>query len=467
MPRGFLVKRNNKWSRVSYRIRAKDDQLLQGHPLTVGMGPAVCPDSLFAQSGSQSSGPEGFHHGMTEDRGLLSAQGQRVQADAAPGRGLTGCPAASSSLVTATDPKPEPCALDSSCLTSSSPSAAAAARPGEWSLRAPAEGTQPGSTDPHPPAFPGTKVAGPEPGRRKYKVRPKKPKVSRKLHLQDEVSTSPVLGLRIKADASDFKAEAPFAKPRLLAAYTCQLCRETYSDAFSLAQHRCSRIVRVEYRCPDCQKVFSCPANLASHRRWHKPRSGGDAADPAKERDTWPGARPRVDPESKENSSGVSAGESRGGLQTLDSSARSSEPSEAATPVPPSRPQRFECRLCSRRFRRQASLEKHQSGHQAAGSPGHRRLQWRRLSFPCPLCEVNLPSADSRNKHLLWHAVTRGETAELQETAAGTGGQLLTCKHCPSSFLSSASLSRHLTKSHPSENRQLLLLLQLATGPGC
>lgn len=51
--------------------------------------------------------------------------------------------------------------------------------------------------------------------------------------------------------------------------YDCKLCANRYSNAFDLANHNCSGIVKVEHRCPECNKLFQCPANLASHRRWH------------------------------------------------------------------------------------------------------------------------------------------------------------------------------------------------------
>ena len=34
-------------------------------------------------------------------------------------------------------------------------------------------------------------------------------------------------------------------------------------------------IVHIEYSCPECEKKFNCPANLASHRRWHRPKDSG------------------------------------------------------------------------------------------------------------------------------------------------------------------------------------------------
>lgn len=50
------------------------------------------------------------------------------------------------------------------------------------------------------------------------------------------------------------------------------MCTLEFEDAFLLAMHRCTCIVLIDYRCPECGKKFNCPANLASHRRWHKPR---------------------------------------------------------------------------------------------------------------------------------------------------------------------------------------------------
>lgn len=31
--------------------------------------------------------------------------------------------------------------------------------------------------------------------------------------------------------------------------------------------------ISLHFSCPECDKTFNCPANLASHRRWHKPQT--------------------------------------------------------------------------------------------------------------------------------------------------------------------------------------------------
>lgn len=123
----------------------------------------------------------------------------------------------------------------------------------------------------------------------KHVALPRKKKHARRLKF-DEDTSSPVSGTVILGpdeavvtgdidpafnivEVTD-EARAELAKiENRLGPYQCKLCRQLHDDAFQLAQHRCSRIAHVEYRCPECDKRFSCPANLASHRRWHKPRA--------------------------------------------------------------------------------------------------------------------------------------------------------------------------------------------------
>ncbi|KAK3923011.1 Insulinoma-associated protein 1 [Frankliniella fusca] len=120
--------------------------------------------------------------------------------------------------------------------------------------------------------------------------------------------------------------------------YVCRLCRELYDDAFSLAQHRCSCIVHVEYRCPECDKVFNCPANLASHRRWHKPRQGDGGA-----------SKPKVD-----------------AAESDQRTEHDGKDGDAAQPQIP-------CPVCHKRFRRQAYLRKHLATH-SSPLPGFTNL---------------------------------------------------------------------------------------------
>ncbi|XP_041827331.1 insulinoma-associated protein 2 [Melanotaenia boesemani] len=397
----------------------------------------------------------------------------------------------------------------------------------------------------------------------------KKPKVNRKLNFEDDVTTSPVLGLRIKKESPELRRtrEKPAAPAGVqpLGEFICQLCKEEYPDPFSLAQHKCSRIVRVEYRCPECDKVFSCPANLASHRRWHKPRpvnnQGGEAPTNRSQlkeaRALIQHERQQVEMEGKENELlRTNANQHHG---TLDSSRIRREPSllllhprsrdspdsnslarphydqsahyrspvescgdlqqhvraadsppsslllltgnpderaELQQQQPPSltRPplpfiqslpeeEVYECRYCGKKFRRQAYLKKHLAAHEIstrASPPPSSYSQARETSgsqsqvFLCHLCGARFPSVEIRDKHRLWHAMRDellvetlggGRRADVFHAHREEGSvvdceqqQIFTCKYCPSTFFSSPGLTRHINKSHPTENRQVMLM---------
>lgn len=278
---------------------------------------------------------------------------------------------------------------------------------------------------------------------RKGKPPSKKTKAIRKLHFEDDVTTSPVLGLKIKEAPVDQKP------PRLQSAggdhvplgeFVCQLCREAYADPFALAQHKCSRIVRVEYRCPECDKVFSCPANLASHRRWHKPKPQSGAQNAQSE---------------KVAASGKAASD-----EARDSSDRdtpSPEPSDSG-----SEDGLYDCNQCGKRFKRQAYLRKHLASQH--GSPKSVEEEdpaaCEQSAAPlnlssscchlCPVCGENFTSRGSQERHIrLLHS-----------------SQVYPCKYCPAVFYSSPGLTRHINKCHPSENRQVILL-QMPLRPAC
>lgn len=184
------------------------------------------------------------------------------------------------------------------------------------------------------------------------KITHRRHKAVRKLNF-DEEKTSPVSGTIIRELRDDEpplvvrkgdidpafnlvevteEAKAELAKiENKIGDYICRLCKEMYEDAFTLAQHRCSRIVHVEYRCPECDKVFNCPANLASHRRWHKPRTI-----------------------------------TKNLCSAMDLVKKSQDDSESTTSdgeVP------FACNICHKRFRRQAYLRKHIGTHQNPSEP--------------------------------------------------------------------------------------------------
>ncbi|XP_048831340.1 insulinoma-associated protein 1b [Brienomyrus brachyistius] len=466
MPKGFLVKRNKKSGHVSYRVRAEenDQDQMQAVRSQSDASPAVSvassPDRAEASpnhaadtpvSGRdakpvQFGNPEAVYQALYSPTRPISKEHERryfersfnlgspISAESFP------TPAALTTLdqllFAPVDLKIGTSNSSRSGTTSGAPSAAA-----RNSSKRPISDSD-----------------------RKMKPVAKKPKAIRKLHFEDDVTTSPVLGLKIKEGPVDLKPRPPSSggsKP--LGEFICQLCKEEYADPFSLAQHKCSRIVRVEYRCPECDKVFSCPANLASHRRWHKPRP------PAA-----PGAS-AARPEIAKVPPGVKA------LSEDFKDMRAELASDRDTPSPGpsesgSEDGLYDCHHCGKKFKRQAYLRKHLSGHSQGkileehGFPNAEKGAEKLNQAPpsdenqsqgplnlsplecllCPVCGESFPNRGSQERHLrLLHS-----------------SQVFPCKYCPATFYSSPGLTRHINKCHPSENRQVILL-QMPVRPAC
>ncbi|GCC25823.1 insulinoma-associated protein 1b-like [Chiloscyllium punctatum] len=446
MPRGFLVKRSRKSTPVSYRIRSEDAAPgLETFPAPV----SGCPRGL-------SSGLPAVPRELEQEREqppLPLPQppvARPVSREHGPRFLSLASPAGAESFPQPPAAPPFAGALDRALL-----------------LLAPADGKAAQRLPHHHPphhhhhnnnncSSGGGGSAAPQHRQSVKAAAPKKAKAIRKLNFEDEVTTSPVLGLKIKEGPVEVKPRSGAGggggaagggggggKP--LGEFICQLCKEEYMDPFSLAQHKCSRIVRVEYRCPECDKVFSCPANLASHRRWHKPRAQIPAT-----------SSPKGEPGK------ASPGE-----------AAAKEPGDRDTPSPGSAPSEsgsedglYECHRCSKRFRRQAYLRKHLLSHPGdpyppfpgggVGEAADKKLpapgQLPKAGseyHPCQLCGETFPSKASQERHLRLHT-----------------SEVFPCKYCPATFYSSPGLTRHINKCHPSENRQVILL-QMPVRPAC
>lgn len=266
---------------------------------------------------------------------------------------------------------------------------------------------------------------------KKTKLAPRR-KAARKLAF-DEDKTSPVSGTIIRELAEgeevpairkgdippEFnvvevteEAKAELAKiENKIGDYCCCLCKEVYPDAFGLAQHRCSMIVHVEYRCPECDKVFNCPANLASHRRWHKPK------------------QQQNNNTNNNNSSNNSTGS--------DSAEENNNKTD-----------QFTCEFCSKTFKRFNTMRKHiQQAH--GTSEEHGNIDGN--IHP----STNEDSSSSPTSSPMSSPTSKYSIAELLSKEPKP--QQFQCRICAETLPNMAELSQHVTLQHISKGHPGLL----------
>ena len=313
----------------------------------------------------------------------------------------------------------------------------------------------------------------------------KRHKVIRKLNF-DEHKSSPVSGTFIRdSDSEDdytshssyvrrsgdidpslnvvvitAEAKAEIAKiENKIGDYICALCKERYADAFGLAQHRCSRIVHVEYRCPECDKVFNCPANLASHRRWHKPRNVGPN-DNKKSKVSVVGTA-SIHPDSNNTSNA-----------SLDEVMSPQSETPTANGIVESGEGQYECENCCKKFRRSAYLKKHllalhnidiennkptksEDKRFALNSNSMRKKQ-KTIDFTNHIESIDnsndLVRDESKHSCLLCSVVFSNEISlEMHNKSVHTNDSF-SCRYCQNIFFDETELTLHTNKYHLNED---------------
>ncbi|XP_076038561.1 uncharacterized protein LOC143023822 [Oratosquilla oratoria] len=299
---------------------------------------------------------------------------------------------------------------------------------------------------------------------------PKKTKAARRLNF-DEEKSSPVSGTIIRELAEGEEplvvrkgdidpeynvveiteeAKAELAKiDNKIGDYVCRLCKELYDDAFGLAQHRCSRIIHVEYRCPECDKVFNCPANLASHRRWHKPKGSSSSNNSNNNNNNNVGKSEATGsntliPNNNNNNSTTNNNIPKGGPPAL---LPLSDVKDVGVDDPDGSEELFECDLCPKKFRRQSYLRKHMATHQASVGRGDSP----KSSLQGP-GGINLtPIVTMATKPLLSPPGVGHYTSKPMLSPPGVSqyqNEMVACRLCGAVLYSPAALQLHLATSH-------------------
>ena len=293
---------------------------------------------------------------------------------------------------------------------------------------------------------------------------PKKAKASRKLNF-DEDKSSPVSGTIIRelVDGEEplvvrkgdidpeynvvevtEEAKAEIAKiENKIGEYVCRLCKELYDDAFGLAQHRCSRIIHVEYRCPECDKVFNCPANLASHRRWHKPKGS-----------------------TSKSSNNILKTSSDENCMTKDKIC-SSEPSTSSSVscdeifiseednLDEKETEIHDCPICFKTFKRQAYLRKHLLTHRRDADESdtivHPIPQKYSLHHQIP--QAMHPHFNSSATQLPHSGSILSPLTSPMLSPPFSPSEILKCHICHSTFFTSTALTIHFATVHSRDHR--------------